>query len=525
MAARRCSRRAPACRCRVFRSRCCDVRSPVARQVSLGCPAGACSLRFGVRRVEAWSLSRQNGEATVAPLTPLRLSAHAVEKAKLSRLRVRDEVALLAAAEPVNATSPIAPALVAAKIAAPVRITVWRDVSFAMSQTPSLLTAFSSRQTTLVRDFFRVRSRSRIDRGERPRAEGSLFGLGNLPNQGQMLQFMGVRRSQRDEVTSSGVKVDSRLRYGGEWFAAASTLLSDGGGRPRRLARFVVEAARRPRRAAALIALILRTRSEYVCLSESEAGEALRVHFDGRRFAVFPGNRLCQGVLILPRHHAEYLRGHHRQALRTNLRRAATAGIRCERVDDPSIGLATALDMLRRRCDAVSDGDVEFWRTRFAQPELTLTFAYDERGHPLAFSGAVIDDTVCLIKFALATDHRARWALHDHLVRILIGRGVTYLLAAGGGAFGALGFAANLQHYQRLLGYELRHMIPATANAKVRGPRRVAWLVAVAATATLIMPSAATCATDGGRLAPRSLTRPHGGMDLPGFDGESLVVE
>ena len=343
--------------------------------------------------------------------------------------------------------------------------------------------------------------RDGVELGERRRPEGPLLRWGST-NQGQMLQFMGVRRPQRDEVTSSGMKADNRLRYGGEWFAAASTLLSDGGSRPGRLARFVAEAARRPRRAGALIALILRTRSEYVCLSESEAGEALRAHFDGRRFAVFPGNRLCQGVLILPRHHAEYLRGHHRQALRTNLRRAATAGIRCERVDDPSVGLATALDMLRRRSDSVSDGDVEFWRARFAQPELMLTFAYDELGHPLAFSGAVIDDTVCLIKFALASDHRARWALHDHLVRILIGRRVTYLLAAGGGAFGALGLAANLQHYQRLLGYELRHMIPATTTPKLLRPRRVAWLVAMAATATLIIPSAATCARDGGPARP-----------------------
>ena len=139
----------------------CD--DPLPDRSVLGAPQGPAACALGCAESRHGSLSRQNGEATVAPLTPLRLSAHAVEKAKLSRLRVRDEVALLAAAEPVNATSPIAPALVAAKIAAPVRITVWRDVSFAMSQTPSLLTAFSGRQTTLARDFFRVRSRLRID--------------------------------------------------------------------------------------------------------------------------------------------------------------------------------------------------------------------------------------------------------------------------------------------------------------------------------------------------------------------------
>ena len=324
-----------------------------------------------------------------------------------------------------------------------------------------------------------------------------------------MLQFTGVRRSESDEIIASGKEADRRLRYGGEWFSAASALLSDGGSRLRRLTSFLARAARRPRRAAALIALILRTRSEYVFLSESEAGEALRVHFRGRRLAVFPCTRLCQGVLILPQHHAEYLRGRRRQALRTNLRRAATAGIRCERVDDPSIALAAASEVLRRRCPPLRDGDAEFWLARLARPELTVTVAYDELGHPLAFSGAVIDDGVCLIDFALASDHWARWALHDHLVRILIGRRVRYLLAEGGGAFGALGLAANVQHYQHLLGYELRHVIPATTKPKLLASRRVAWFVAVAATATLIVPSAAACTTDGVPPAPVRLTTPH----------------
>jgi hypothetical protein len=86
-----------------------------------------------VRRI-ACLRSCQNGEAIVAPLT-LPLNPQAVEKAKLSRLRAR-EVALLAAADPVSATNPPALATVAVKIAAPVRINVWRDMRLAMSQTP-----------------------------------------------------------------------------------------------------------------------------------------------------------------------------------------------------------------------------------------------------------------------------------------------------------------------------------------------------------------------------------------------------
>lgn len=65
-----------------------------------------------------------------------------------------------------------------------------------------------------------------------------------------------------------------------------------------------------------------------------------------------------------------------------------------------------------------------------------------EHGRLLAMVAVVIDDMVCLIKHAVATSHEARWALHDHLVRILIGRRVRYLLSDGGGPFGALGFRA-----------------------------------------------------------------------------------
>jgi hypothetical protein len=237
-----------------------------------------------------------------------------------------------------------------------------------------------------------------------------------------------------------------------------------------------------------------------VFLSGSQAGQALRVYFNERRLAVFPRHRLCRGVLILPPHHGEYLRGRRRQALRTNLSRAATAGIRCEILDDPSIAHDVAFEVLSRRATR-ADGNDEVWRARITHPGLTFLAAFDEHGDPLAVSGAVIDDSVCLIKFAVAGDHQARWALHDHLVRILIARGVTYLLAQGGGPFGALGFASNVQHYQHLLGYELRHVIPARTHAI--GRRRLLASVAVVAVAiaTIIVPRA-TASTNAHPLAP-----------------------
>src|SRR6185312_5337552 len=99
---------------------------------------------------------------------------------------------------------------------------------------------------------------------------------------------------------------------------------------PRRLASLAVAAVLRPRRASALIALLFHTKSEQLVISTSLTGRALGAYFDERSFGFLPNNRFCRGVLILPDRHADYLRGRHRQSLRTNLRRAQAAGIRCE---------------------------------------------------------------------------------------------------------------------------------------------------------------------------------------------------
>ena len=100
---------------------------------------------------------------------------------------------------------------------------------------------------------------------------------------------------------------------------------------------------------------------------------------------------------------------------------------------------------------------------------MTLFVARDEHGCPRAVAAAVIDEAVCLIEWATSNSHEARWALHDHLVEVLITRGVKYLLASGEGPFGALGFTGNVQNYQRLLCYELRHLRLAPAPAATSG--------------------------------------------------------
>ena len=222
-------------------------------------------------------------------------------------------------------------------------------------------------------------------------------------------------------------------------------------------------AVRRPKCLTALILLLLRTPRLHVALSGSPAGLALKEYFNQRSLRILPRTRLCRGILLLPRDHREYLRGRRRQALRTNLRRAASAGIQCDVVTDPRRAVDDAHRVLWRR-SGTRTTELQSWlndvHAAVARSEVAIAVARDEHGRPLAMAEVIVDDTVCLIKHAMATTHDARWALHDFIVRILIAQGVRYLLADGGGLLGALGFTSNVRHFQHLLGYELRHVVP-----------------------------------------------------------------
>ena len=169
---------------------------------------------------------------------------------------------------------------------------------------------------------------------------------------------------------------------------------------------------------------------------------------------------------MLPEHRSDHLRGRHRHALRNNLRKAAAGGIRCEVLDEGSRAVeAIGIITRTRRQGPLAAADLSDLRSSLSRPEVTLLVARDETGHPRAAIAAVIDEAVCLIEWATSNSHEARWALHDHLVDVLIARGVKYLLASGEGPFGALGFEPNVLRYQHLLGYELRHLRPVPARA------------------------------------------------------------
>lgn len=296
---------------------------------------------------------------------------------------------------------------------------------------------------------------------------GPFLPVAAQPHEGVSMRHFGASHRDPGNVNNP----DRRLRYRGPWFEAASSLpLAEGFIQSGNLGSFLKAAARQPHRVIALFALLHGTTSESVTLSDSRSGQILREYFSRRSLGVFPVTRFCRGVLILPRDHAEYLRGRRRQALRTNLRHATEAGIRCELIDDRSRTPEDLLSLMNERRIAPDRFGADALRTMVERPELTLIVARGTTGRPLAIAAALIDDTVCLLEFAMANDHGARWILHDYLVRTLIERRVPYLVAHGGGPFGALGFSPAVQHYQHLLGYELRHLV-AEPNRVTHGRR------------------------------------------------------
>lgn len=265
--------------------------------------------------------------------------------------------------------------------------------------------------------------------------------------------------------------LDRRVGYGGSWFVVASALPVDGGfSSPRRRLRLLLVAVAHPWRLIALILVILRTPTLDVALSESAVGQVLREYFDERSLGIVPRKRLCRGVLTLPRRESDYLRGRHRQAVRTNVRRAEMAGIECKTVGCRGDFVHAALHIVHARQGpgaaedpaTLAAGLAPHWRPLLEPPEITLLVARDISGVPLAVAAMLVDDDVSVIRLAVASNHDARWALHHYIVRTLIAHGVTHVLADGGGTFGVLGLASEVQYYQRLQGYEVHHVRRAT---------------------------------------------------------------
>lgn len=172
-------------------------------------------------------------------------------------------------------------------------------------------------------------------------------------------------------------------------------------------------------------------------LTNSPPGRMIAEHFAiraGRHFRY----RSAQGVLALPAEFADYLRGRHRQALRTNVGHARRAGLTVTSyaVDNWQPGVGDD------RREVIAPGPIERW------------MVIDAEGICVGDSILSVDREVALLHGLVSTAPNARWLLHAAIIERLCGdcqvlltnTENVYLLAPGH------------QHLQRLLGFHISRL-------------------------------------------------------------------
>jgi hypothetical protein len=180
-------------------------------------------------------------------------------------------------------------------------------------------------------------------------------------------------------------------------------------------------------------------------------GEHLAIRVQGGERYRYRGP---QGVLTLPGDFAQYLRGRHRQAVRTNVGHARRAGLTVARRELPA--WEPGRDDTRR--GFLSPGPIEHWQ-----------ILHPMDGAPVAEAILTVDDEVALLHGLGSTNPHARWLLHTEIVERLCGScGV--LLVNSDDAY-VLG--PGHQYFQRLLGYEIARLRLERPSVPRRGLGRL----------------------------------------------------
>jgi hypothetical protein len=192
-----------------------------------------------------------------------------------------------------------------------------------------------------------------------------------------------------------------------------------------------------------------------VRLSEAPAGRMIGEHLairvqGGERYRY----RGPQGVLTLPGSFADYLRGRHRQAVRTNIGHARRAGLTVARRE--LLDWEPGLDDTRR--GLLAPGPIEHWQVLAPATEA-----------PVAEAIVTVDDEVALLHGLGSSASPARWLLHTAIVErlcgscglLLVNSDDAYLLGPGH------------QYFQRLLGYEIARLRLERPSVPRRGLARL----------------------------------------------------
>ncbi|MDQ1386275.1 MAG: hypothetical protein QOG65_3654 [Actinomycetota bacterium] len=241
------------------------------------------------------------------------------------------------------------------------------------------------------------------------------------------------------------------LRWGTPEFDAASDLarrMAEG----RRLTTLIKALPRGPQRRA-----LLATHRAPIAIAHLRASDdrLLRSFVPPAGRTVFSGTR-AQAVLDVPMSPYEYLSGKRRQAVRTNIRQAARAGIICERSAGYLDWMDSAEDVLAAR-----DSGAEALATMGPPPNGARTLLYaakDAEGMPVAVAGAVLfGDLAYLFTLLSDPDHKtaaaSRYMLHTFVALDLGQEGARHLVVGS-----ALREREGNQYFQHLLGYRVRNL-------------------------------------------------------------------
>ena len=234
-------------------------------------------------------------------------------------------------------------------------------------------------------------------------------------------------------------------QYGGELFETASRYLrgvasSSGLGRLRHTVR--------PRGFAASARLVAKLERLTVSPSDSPSGRAIRAYLEERRYGI-PTHRVAQGVLVIPHSSQVYLRGRHKQAVRTNLHRAQKERLSCRQL--------ASLPEREVFADLIDPGFADSWERELliGDPEHTCWAVFDADGQPNGLGVVSVDSEVALIWSLACRGHSGRWLLHTEIVSEMANRGVRCLLVA---TKMTPVLQPGLQYFQRLLGYQVVHL-------------------------------------------------------------------
>ncbi len=181
--------------------------------------------------------------------------------------------------------------------------------------------------------------------------------------------------------------------------------------------------------------------------TDSPSGRAIRAYLEERRYGI-PTHRIAQGLLIVPSSSEVYLRGHHRQAVRTNLHRARDEGLTCAHLARFAEREAV-VNRLAPRPDSLER------KLLIGRPESAWWAVFDAEGRPIGLAMVSIDSEVAVIWSLKCHGQLGRWLLHTEIVSEMAKRGVTCLLAA---TKTAPLLQPGLQYFQRLLGYQVANL-------------------------------------------------------------------